>query len=117
MPAPSWEDLGVFFDTDDQGGFATVAEFTPGDGVKRKINVIYDGPYRRTDMPAGGYYDGAGSVILARDSDVVGLVRRGLLTVHGTVYEVKDVMPDGTGLTEISLTKYTGKRAPAGDLY
>ncbi|MNC14774.1 hypothetical protein D3C75_625620 [compost metagenome] len=106
MPAPSWEDLSVFFDTDDQGGFATVAGLTLCDGSTRNISVIYDDPYQRTEIPDGGGIRGAERSFIAKDSDLLNLVKNCVVTVNGLSLYVRDLDADGTGVTTVYLSKY-----------
>ncbi|EBZ1060563.1 hypothetical protein JR388_000182 [Salmonella enterica subsp. enterica serovar Isangi] len=106
MAAPSWEDLSVFFDTDDQGGFATVAGLTLCDGSKRDITVIYDDPYQRTEITDGGGIRGAERSFLAKDTDLVNLAKNCIVTVAGLTLYVRDLDGDGTGLTTVYLSKY-----------
>ncbi|WBO60550.1 hypothetical protein GT370_07205 [Acidocella sp. MX-AZ03] len=42
MPAPSWEDLDEFLDTDDEGGFAFVAVFSYKLGGGVTVNGIFE---------------------------------------------------------------------------
>lgn len=107
MPAPAWEDLTEFFDTDDDGGFAVVASLTLADGTKRDINVIYDEPFSRMKMDGGGEIDGDDYAFTAPDSAVLGLENKCAVLVAGKTLYVLAIEQDGTGVSRVYLAPYT----------
>lgn len=106
MPAPAWEDLTAFFDTDDDGGFAVVASLTLADGTKRDINVIYDEPFSRMKMDGGGEIDGDDYAFTAPDTDIIGLSKKCAVSVAGKTLYVLAVEQDGTGVSRVYLAPY-----------
>jgi hypothetical protein len=103
MPTPTWENLDDFLDTDDNGGFATVAVFTLAVGGTRTATGIFD------DAMLDGHtgeYDIAISNprFCCKFADVADVARFDTVLIGGTTYEVSDLpLKDGTGMATIRL--------------
>ncbi|QOE32740.1 head-to-tail connector complex protein [Achromobacter phage Mano] len=111
MPAPSWENLDVFLQLDDAGGFGHRAVITlQGGGTLGPIAGIFDEPYLNAQL--GEYeMDTSAPRFMAKETDFPG-VRRGdsfqLVDENGaTVGEVYAIMSyphqDGTGMATLEL--------------
>jgi hypothetical protein len=81
--------------------FATVATL-PG-GVN--INVIFDRAHTAVD---GGMYEIGSSIplFIAKSSDVATLSQGAQVIINDVSYSVRDLQPDGTGITEVYLHVY-----------
>ena len=88
------DDLEVFVDT--EAGFGVEAEL--GDG--NTIDGILDEEYAEALGIAG-----TAPVFLCRSADVeeLALVENDTLAIGGTVYEIANIEPDGTGMTKLVL--------------
>lgn len=73
----------------------------------RVIEALSDKPYERTDIPNGGRVSGADYSFTARDSDLAGLAMKDAVQVGGVTYVVKELQPDGLGVTRVMLSLYT----------
>lgn len=78
----------------------------------RVIEAIVDKPYERTDIPDGGHITGADRSFTASDGDVAGLKKKEAVLVDGETLYVKELQPDGLGMTRVLLVKH--QNAPAG---
>lgn len=86
------EDFTVFFED-----FGVTA--TPGSGDA--ITVIFD---RAHIEVLGGQVSGAAPIALAVTADVADYVCNSTtLTIAGNTYTLRDMQPDGTGLTQLDL--------------
>lgn len=106
MPAPSWEDLTEFFETDDDGGFAIVATIYLADGSARDINVIYDEPFTRTNIDGGGNINGADYHFTAAETDLTDLGDGDKVLIDGRTLRILSIESDGTGVSHVWLTPY-----------
>lgn len=88
--------------------FKTTSSVTlwPDGASPRLIQAIFDRPYERTDIPDGGRITGSSISITARDSDIIGLKRKDTLYVDEEQFFVKELQPDGLGMTRVMLSKY-----------
>ncbi|MEY2686555.1 MAG: hypothetical protein RL375_753 [Pseudomonadota bacterium] len=89
------EDLAPFFDTD--AGFAQTA--TVG---AASFPVIFDSAYQ---APLGGMIESTGPVCQAKSADVSTVVQGTAITVNAVAYKVREVQPDGTGVTTLFLER------------
>lgn len=88
-------DVAVFF-TD----FAVDAIYTPQDDVSQNIKVIFDIDYQQDSGVST-------SVITAtcKTQDVASAKHGDMLEVSGETYYIIEVMPDGTGITTLALSR------------
>lgn len=87
----------------------------------REIVAIFNTPYSRTDIPGGGYVQGVVSSLDTLSDDVNGLAKRDTIQVplkktvgpggvewaEWTTYTIREIQPDGAGLTIIYLDPTT----------
>ena len=109
MPAPSWENLDDFFQSDDDGGFAFTATIHSQKGWSRDIVGIFDDPYYNSQI--GEYEaDGAEPRLTAKESDFAGVLRGDTVTVAGETFDVvRSADPDGTGTACLKLARQNAK--------
>lgn len=82
------------------------------DGITpRVIEAIIDMPYERTDIPDGGRITGADRSFTASDSNVLNLARKDAVMIEGVTYYVKELQPDGLGVTRVMLVKHKPAQA------
>ena len=110
MPKPSWEDMDVFFQTDEDGGFAIPAVFVLQDGTTRTVSVIFDDPEMTAEL--GGYVAETSDYKVTGPEDLfVGIDRMDRCVVAGKAFDVlTSPRPDGTGTAKIML-------APSNDSF
>lgn len=100
---PAWEDQDAFFVLDTDGGFAFEAVITLAAGGTRTIAAIFDDP--KVESKLGEFeMDTTGPRITARETDLVGVKRKGTVTIKGKQFDVlSNPLPDGTGLAMLRL--------------
>lgn len=89
------EDLAPFFDTD--AGFAVTA--TVG---ASSFPVIFDNAYQ---AGLGNMIESAGPVCQAKSADVSTVVQGTAITINAVSYKVREVQPDGAGVTTLFLER------------
>lgn len=89
------DDLAAFFDT--AGGFAQTA--TVGGS---SFPVIFDSAYQ---VAIDGVVESAGPACHARTSQVSAVVQGTAITINAVSYKVREVQPDGTGVTVLLLER------------
>jgi hypothetical protein len=87
----------------------------PNDARERTINAIVDKPYERTDIPDGGHITTADRSFTATDDDVIDLQKKDEVLADSVMYYVKELQPDGLGVTRVMLTKYKKSAADTPD--
>lgn len=92
---PFTEDLSVFLRTED---FGTAAVYS---GSGETINGILDTEYEEPMGRVQAYKP----VFTCRTSDVASASHGQTLTIGATVYKIRGVEPDGTGITLLKLEK------------
>lgn len=106
MRGPSWENLDDFLQTDDDGGFATTAVVQfQGGGTRDIERVLFDDPYLNAQL---GEYEADTSEprISGKESDLVGIRARDLVTVAGeTFVVVASPEADGTGWALVRMAR------------
>lgn len=92
--------LGFFFNTNE---FGTKATWTPNNGGPMDVVGIYDDPY--ISASAGGMveFSATSPTFMAKTSDFNGVAYGDALEVGSKSYLVIEVMPDGTGMTTLTL--------------
>ncbi|EMO5715831.1 hypothetical protein RVW00_000766 [Enterobacter bugandensis] len=78
----------------------------------RVIEAIVDKPYERMDIPNGGHITGADRSFTANDSALTGLKNKDAVLIDGETLYVKELQPDGLGVTRVLLVRH--REAPAG---
>lgn len=96
-----FELVDEFFDT---GDFAVVATYTPAGGSPVSIKVVFDAPFAITEVE-GMQYQNIDPVAHCRTADVANATDEATLIINGVTYRVKEVQPDGGGVTNLALTK------------
>lgn len=89
------EDLSAFFDV--AGGFAVNA--TVG---AVSFPVIFDNGYQSA---LGGMVESTGPVCQAKSADVSTVAQGTSITINAVAYRVREVQPDGTGVTTLFLER------------
>lgn len=96
-----FELVDEFFDT---GDFAVVATYTPAGGSPVSIKVVFDSPFAITELE-GIQYQNTDPVAHCRTVDVANATEEATLVIEGVTYKVKEVQPDGGGVTNLVLSK------------
>lgn len=94
---PFAEDLAVFFDVDE---FAWAATWSGAPAAP--VAGIFDAEYQLVALGTPGI-EGAAPVFLCAAAAVPGATHGQTLTIDGTVYTIRGVQPDGTGLVLLIL--------------
>lgn len=99
----------------------------PSHGLAEHILAIFDDPYGRTDIPGGGFIQGQVITLTAITAEINGLAKRDVLAVSQklpdgtwggwTDYNVREVQPDGAGLTVIYLDPVTTSKNSEDEIY
>ena len=100
MPAPIWEHLSDFLDTDD---FAVAATLHSQTGSPRQLCGLFDDPYVNTKI---GEYEADASAprFLCRQSDVRSVQRGDQMQIDGDWYVILTTPQfDGTGMATLKL--------------
>jgi len=89
----------------------------PSHAPDDSILAIFDDPYSRTDLPSGGYINGQVITLTAISAEINGLAKRDALSVSRKTaggewgdwmpYVVREIQPDGSGLSVIYLDPAT----------
>ncbi len=97
MPAPSWEDLGEFLDTDEDGGFATRAVFSLASGATLSVTGIFEDTTLNTHT--GEYeIDLANPRLECSFAEVTAVSHFDTVLIDGISYQVADLpQNDGSG--------------------
>ena len=105
MTSPSWENLDVFLQTENEGGFAIVATLQFEDGSEDKpVKGIFDEPYLNAQL--GEYeIDDAQPRFTCKFTDVENVSRRDVLLLpNGRKFHVMTYpQQDGTGMAVLKL--------------
>ncbi len=110
MSKPAWENLGVFFQSDREGGFAKAALFFKADGTPVNTDpvfVIYDDP--KFDANAGEYdYETSQPRITLEELPLLaGLRKKDKVQIQDEGIFILEEHPrnDGTGTCSIRVVK------------
>jgi len=85
----------IFFDEDDFAVSVTLNGQT--------FSGIFDSPYQEIGLGVDVTVSGAFPTIMCRSVDVTGVAYSDAITVDGEDYTVREIMPDGTGMTTLGL--------------
>jgi len=100
MSVESAADRLAFFDVDEH---AVDATHTPAGGAARAVPGIFDNEYVTVFDGEDASVESSGPVFMCRTADVSAAAHGDTLAISGTVYTVRGVQPDGTGMTTLRL--------------
>lgn len=104
MAIESAADRLAFLSADDFGSAATYAP--TGGGSASTVYGIFDDEYVQTDLDAPAPVSGTSPRFTCRTADLTGGgAYDDTLTIGSTVYKVRVIRPDGTGMTTLWLEK------------
>lgn len=105
MSAESAADRAALLDTDD---FATAATYTLAAGGDTALNGIFDNGYLAVGVPADLDISATQPQFLCRTADLPSSAAQDdTITVDSVTWRVRELQPDGTGLTSLVLEKNT----------
>ena len=78
----------------------------PGESREVTIQAVFDSPSVRTDIPDGGEISSSNSSFTAHDRDITELEKRDAVVICNVTWYVKELQPDGTGVTRVVLSQY-----------
>jgi hypothetical protein len=74
-------------------------------GMGKSVKGIFDSAYTEVDMSGTVGFTSTTPRFVCRSCDMTGAEDADSLTLSGTVYLIRVVQPDGTGMTELILEK------------
>ena len=102
IPGDKEGDLAnAFFNTDDFAESVTYTEFGKGPVT---IKAMYDAETIPVD-PLTGDVRSANTLIWCATKDTPNASNKDTFTISGNVFNVRNVLPDGSGVSEITLTR------------
>ena len=99
MVLESAADLAGFFSTDAHGVSATITI----NGTASTIDVILNKEFFAIDPGVAVEIDGTTPVVTGASSDMSGVDNLDTISISGITYNIVNVMPDGTGVTQLTL--------------
>ena len=88
--------------TDDTTEFFSASDFAEQVTIAgASVNAIFDSPYSRV----GTLLSMSDPALWCPSAAVAGVVRGAAVVVRGVAYTVRDVQPDGTGVTVLQLER------------
>jgi len=100
MAVETADDRAIFLNTDD---FGVAASYTPAGGSATTVNGIFDNEYFETDAGGEVAFALQQPMFHCRTADVASAAEGDAITISGTDYIVRNVRPDGTGMTMLML--------------
>jgi hypothetical protein len=100
MAVETATERAIFFEADD---FAVTASYTPSGGVAANVNGIFDNEHVEVDAGGSVTVSLQQPLFTCQTSDVSSAAEGDAITISGTDYTVRDVRPDGTGVTVLVL--------------
>jgi len=100
MAVETAADRAIFLNTDD---FGVAASYTPAGGSATTVNGIFDNEYFETDAGGEVAFALQQPMFHCRTADVASAAEGDAITISGTDYIVRNVRPDGTGMTMLML--------------
>ncbi|HHD7442496.1 TPA: head-tail joining protein [Citrobacter braakii] len=90
----------------------------PGESREINIEAVFDNPYARVDIPGGGKITTSEPSFTAHDRDITELQKKDTVSIQDIVWYVKELQPDGSGITRVFLSKYkkSSSDVPGGRL-
>ncbi|MGR7890410.1 head-tail joining protein [Klebsiella aerogenes] len=82
----------------------------PGESREVTIQAVFDNPYERTDIAGGGDITGITPSFTAHGRDITNLKKRDAVEIIGQTWYVKELRPDGSGVTQVALSQYQKSR-------
>lgn len=70
------------------------------------IEGVFDNPALLTGIPDGGKIQGSDPSFTAHDRDIPQLRKKDAVMIAGVTWYVKSLQPDGSGVTQVFLSKY-----------
>lgn len=67
------------------------------------VRGIFDNPYRPAELGGEVGVAGTDPMFTCRSSQISSAVEGDTITISGTNYTIREIMPDGTGVTELVL--------------
>lgn len=104
----------------------------PGATADNTILAVYDEPYARTDLPEGGFITEQVITLTLITSDAPGIQQRERITVplsrtrspsglieweSWTIFTIRDIQPDGAGLSVLYLDPLTDSDNSEDSIY
>jgi hypothetical protein len=86
--------------------FTKSATYTPSEGAAKTVTVIFDAPFQLTSAQ-GLEYQNAEPQCLVATSDVADANDQATILIDAVTYKVREVQPDGTGITRLILSRDT----------
>lgn len=88
--------------TDDTSDFFAVSDFAEQVTIAgAAVNAIFDSTYARV----GTLLSTSDPALWCQSADVAGVVRGAAVVVRSIAYTVRDIQPDGTGVTVLQLER------------
>lgn len=84
--------------------FTMTATYTGSGAAAKSITIIFDAPFQLTSAQ-GIEYQNAEPQCLCRTSDVSDANDQATILINTITYKVREVQPDGTGITRLILTR------------
>src|SRR5574340_1238381 len=82
--------------------FGETVTYTAYGAAPASITAIFDDASKLADLDMGGVR-GTEPQLLCSDADIPNISKRDTFTVRSVLYKVKDIQPDGTGMTVVIL--------------
>ena len=103
MAVETADDLAAMFNTDDWAVAAThINEY----GVESTVNGIFDNSYFAADAGIGSVaFAESNPTFSGRTADFTDIGYGDHLEISGVTWIIREIMPDGTGVTELTLEK------------
>ena len=92
-------DRAIFFDVDD---FGVTATYTRG-ATPSTVIGIFDNTYVTVDIAEVGYASAEPEFLMQSSQVPSGAIPGDTLTVNATAYIIRNIEPDGTGITRLRL--------------
>ena len=100
MAVETAADRAIFVSADD---FGVAASYTPAGGSASTVNGIFDNEYFATDAGGEVAFALQQPMFHCRTADVPSAAEGDAIRVSGVDYTVRNVRPDGTGMTMLML--------------
>lgn len=85
--------------------FAVDVTYTPSGGSARIIRAAFENGYRQFDLGGVPVESNTPELSVATENLPTGAARGDAVSVDGVSYTVRDIRPDGHGLTVLTLTE------------